>query len=117
MVRMVARLVGPAPERNSLRDVTLLSEEERLLLERIAQSPAPLAMSDYFVLLNPAGPEVVEGHPAHDTWMERQIDWYGVSVELARRALVYVAVPADGTHPDLVGITDAGHAALVANRA
>lgn len=71
-------------------------------------------MSDYFVMLSPADPEAFEGHPSHTAWTERQIAWYGVSVQLAEKDLVYVVVPADGTHPDLVGVTDAGHAALVA---
>lgn len=95
-------------------DVTL-SEDEQQLLDRIAQSPAPLAMSDYFVLLNPAGPDVVEGHPDHDAWVQRQLAWFGVSVQLAEKSLVYVVAPADGNRPDLVGVTDAGRAALAAS--
>jgi hypothetical protein len=92
-----------------------LSEDERRLLERIAQSPAPSAMSDYFVLLNSVDPDAVEGNPSRDAWVERQITWYGVSVQLAEKNLVHVAVPANGTYPDLVCVTDAGLSALVAD--
>ena len=89
-----------------------LTAAERRLLEHIAGSAAPLAMSDYFVLLNPLPAGVVEGHPWHDAWMARQITWFEVSVRLVEKDLVYVAAPADGIRPDLVGITHLGSLAL-----
>ncbi|MFC4463674.1 hypothetical protein ACFPH6_03520 [Streptomyces xiangluensis] len=45
---------------------------------------------------------------------ERQMAWYGVSVELWKKGLVRVVAPADGSRPDLVEPTGTGHAALAA---
>ncbi|ODA69363.1 hypothetical protein APS67_006475 [Streptomyces sp. AVP053U2] len=91
-----------------------LSTDERDLLQMIADSPKPLVMSDCFPALNPAEPGMDENHPGHEAWTERQIAWYGVSAQLWKRELVRVVVPADGSHGDLVEITDAGRGALQA---
>lgn len=80
----------------------------------IADSPKPVAMSDCFPVLNPAEPGMDENHPSHEAWTERQIAWYGVSLQLWKRELVRVVVPADGSHGDLVEVTDAGREALQA---
>ncbi|MFI7016858.1 hypothetical protein [Streptomyces sp. NPDC050164] len=89
-----------------------MRNDERDLLQLIAQSPKPVAMSDYFPVLNPAEPGMDENHPGHEAWAERQMAWYGVSAELWKKGLVHVVTSADGSHPDLVEPTDAGRAAL-----
>ncbi|MGI5352677.1 hypothetical protein ACQEU8_31520 [Streptomyces sp. CA-250714] len=60
----------------------VLSTDERDLLQMIADSPQPVAMSDYFPVLNPAEPGMDENHPGHEAWTERHIAWNGVSVAL-----------------------------------
>ncbi|WP_149180489.1 hypothetical protein [Streptomyces sp. TRM49041] len=89
-----------------------LSTDERDLLQMIADSPKPVAMSDYFPVLNPAEPGMDENHPGHEAWTERQIAWHGVSLQLWKQNLVRVVVPANGSHGDLVEVTDTGRQAL-----
>lgn len=89
-----------------------LSNDERDLLQLISESAKPVAMSDCFPVLNPAEPGMDENHPGHEAWTDRQIAWYGVSLQLGKQGLVRVVTPADGSHGDLVEATDAGLQAL-----
>jgi hypothetical protein len=77
-----------------------LSNDERDLLQLMAQSPKPVAVSDYSPVLNPAESGMDENHPGHETWAERQMAWYGDSAELWKKDLVHVVTPSDGSHPD-----------------
>ncbi|MBP0450539.1 hypothetical protein J5Y04_13410 [Kitasatospora sp. RG8] len=45
-------------------------------------------------------------------WTEQQIALSGVYLSLHDKGLIEVAVPADGSNPDLVVPTEAGHGAL-----
>lgn len=89
-----------------------LTARERLLLERVAQAPAPLAMSDYFLLLNP---RPVSGEE-DSAWVQRELGWHAVAARLLDNDLVFVTTPADGSHPDLVQVTATGRAALAEQR-
>ncbi|WP_282698092.1 hypothetical protein [Streptomyces sp. CC208A] len=91
-----------------------LSNDERELLRLVAQAGRPVWMSEYFPVLNPAEPGMDENHPGHEAWTERQMAWYGVSINLWKRGLVRVVVPADGSRGDLVEPTAEGRAALAA---
>ncbi|MBT2423894.1 hypothetical protein J7F04_40380 [Streptomyces sp. ISL-24] len=76
-----------------------MSNEERGLLQMIAQSPQPVAMSDCFLVLNPAEPGMDGNHPGHEAWAERQLAWHGVSAELWKKGLVHVVTQPTGVTP------------------
>ncbi|MEU5273295.1 hypothetical protein [Streptomyces hygroscopicus] len=95
----------------------VLSNDERDLLELVAQAGRPVWMSEYFPVLNPAETGMDENHPGHEAWSERQMACYGVSLSLWKRGLVRVVVPADGSRGDLVDPTGEGRAALAAANA
>ena len=88
-----------------------ITDDERALLTLVSRSPEPVSMSDFFPELNPAG-DIREGHPGHEAWLERQLDWFKVTVSLHEKDLVEVVHPADGTRPDLVVVTAEGRRIL-----
>lgn len=102
-----------APRDDRREEPTSLTAEAARLLQHIGQAPAPLAMSDHFVLLNPSPHGFGEHHPEHPAWTERQLAYYAASVEVMERGLVYVVTPADGSRPDLVDLTPAGLAVVL----
>ncbi|RSM93315.1 hypothetical protein DMH25_35490 [Streptomyces sp. WAC 01325] len=71
-----------------------LSTDARALLTLISASLDPVVMSDFFEDLNPAEPGMNEGHPGHEAWLRRKIDWHRVSVKLWEQNLVRVVIPA-----------------------
>jgi hypothetical protein len=70
-----------------------LSTDERGLLRLVAQSPAPAAMSDIFVVMNPAPRGMNEKHPGHEVWLKRQLALYEVAVSLDSTNLYGSCIP------------------------
>ncbi|MEV0580916.1 hypothetical protein [Streptomyces sp. NPDC050392] len=94
-----------------------LNDDERQLLALFAQQPAPVDAFSLYRTLNlpPAGLSDGEGDPRHKAWTERQLELTKASLTLWQRALVRVAVPADGEHADQMEITAEGRTLLSAD--
>ncbi|MFF2641708.1 hypothetical protein ACFVUB_17865 [Streptomyces niveus] len=92
----------------------MLNPDERRLLELVAQTREPVAMSDYFHEIHPPNfsRDAAEDDPARVTWTELQMSLYRASLKLWESGLVQVVHPANGERPDLVSVTDAGHSEL-----
>jgi hypothetical protein len=87
-----------------------LSEIEKTLLRLIANAGRPVSASSYFHGIYPPPADMGEEGPVREAWTEQQISLYGVYLSLHDKELIEVAVPADGSNPDLVVPTDAGRA-------
>lgn len=91
-----------------------LSPDARSILEFVASSAEPVAVSDCFHSIHPPtfDPSAPEDDPAREAWADLQLGLYQASVDLWQGGLVTVVHPANGERPDLVSVTDAGRAAL-----
>lgn len=89
-----------------------LSNDERAILRRVADSPEPVAMSDYFHDIHPPVPGMTEDSPEQEAWTMKQIDLFGAGIDLWEKGLVTVVHPANGERPDLVEATPEGRTAL-----
>lgn len=112
-IRATAPPESEVPEGVLGEESHALSPQARALLQHIGQAPAPLAMSDHFVVLNPRPPEFGEDHPEHPAWTERELALHAASAEIAAAGLVSVVHAADGSHPNLVELTPTGLTALL----
>lgn len=92
----------------------MLSNDERRLLERIAQSKEPVAPSDFFHTIHPPtfDSSAPDDDPDREAWTELQLGLYGAMLRLHDLNLIRVVVPADGANPDLLEATAEGQAAL-----
>jgi hypothetical protein len=92
----------------------MLSDDERRLLELIAQAKEPVAPSTFFHTIHPPtfDASAPEDHPDREPWTERQIGLYGAMLRLHDHGLIRIVVPADGANPDLMEITPQGVDAL-----
>ncbi|CAK7288640.1 hypothetical protein [Streptomyces misionensis] len=92
----------------------MLSDDERRLLELIAESKKPVAPSSFFHTIHPPTfpSSAPEDDPEREAWAERQIGMYGAMLRLNELNLIRVVVPADGENPDLMEATVQGVAAL-----
>lgn len=90
-----------------------LTDDARRLLRLIADSPGPVAASDFFhQVVPPLSGGLEDGLPEQEAWAARRIGLYEAYVTLWRRGLVRVVHPANGRRPDLVEVTDAGRNVL-----
>jgi hypothetical protein len=91
-----------------------LNADAHALLRLIAQSPKPVAASDFFHTIHPANfqPSAAEEDPRRVAWQEKQFALYKAMINLHDDGLVRTVHPANGERPDLVEATEAGHAAL-----
>lgn len=89
-----------------------LTSNARELLRMVSQSPEPVAISDFFHVINPAPDNADESQPGYEAWAESQLKLYGDSVALWQQGLVRIVHPANGERPDLVIATDKGRTAL-----
>ncbi|GAQ65385.1 hypothetical protein [Streptomyces scabiei] len=88
-----------------------LNADEHELLRLIAQSPEPVAASDFFHIIHPANFErsASEEDPRRVAWQEKQFGLYKAMIDLHDSGLI---LPANGERPDLMEATETGHAAL-----
>ncbi|MEE1928857.1 hypothetical protein V1J52_11820 [Streptomyces sp. TRM 70351] len=91
-----------------------LNADEYELLRLIAQSPEPVAASDFFHTIHPADFErsAPEEDPRRVEWQEKQFGLYKAMLDLHDGGLIRIVHPANGERPDLTEATEAGHAAL-----
>ncbi|MBJ7903814.1 hypothetical protein IF655_10950 [Streptomyces sp. DSM 110735] len=91
-----------------------LSDDARSILDHVARSPKPVAMSDFFHQIHPItfARSAPDDDPAREAWTELQLRLYGASLDLHEAGLVEVVHPANGERPDLVAVTEAGRALL-----
>jgi hypothetical protein len=91
-----------------------LNADEHELLRLIAQSPEPVAASDFFHTIHPANFERSAGEedPRRVAWQEKQFGLYKAMIDLHDGGLIRIVHPANGERPDLMEATEAGHAAL-----
>jgi hypothetical protein len=94
--------------------VMTLNADEHELLRLIAQSPEPVAASDFFHTIHPANFErsAAEEDPRRVAWQEKQFGLYKAMIDLHDGGLIRIVHPANGERPDLMEATEAGHAAL-----
>ncbi|MBB0247149.1 hypothetical protein FNQ90_24235 [Streptomyces alkaliphilus] len=94
--------------------VMTLNADEYELLRLIAQSPEPVAASDFFQTIHPANFErsAAEEDPRRVAWQKKQLGLYKAVIDLHDGNLIRIVHPANGERPDLVEATEAGHAAL-----
>ena len=92
----------------------MLADDERRLLELIAQSAEPVAPSNFFHTIHPPtfDQSAPDEDPAREAWTELQLDLYRAMLRLHDLNLIQVVVPADGANPDLMEVTPEGRAAL-----
>lgn len=104
--------MGPA--NGSLYDAAMLSNDERHLLELIAQAGEPVAPSSFFHTIHPPAFDrnVPDDDPQREAWAELQIGLYSSYIRLHNLGLIRITVPADGENPDLVQVTPEGQAAI-----
>jgi hypothetical protein len=108
-----ARIRQPCPVRPYAAVMTL-NADEHALLRLIAQSPEPVAASDFFHTIHPANFErsAAEEDPRRVAWQEKQFGLYKAMIDLHDAGLIRIVHPANGERPDLMEATEAGHAAL-----
>ncbi|MFE6023087.1 hypothetical protein ACFQ6O_42425 [Streptomyces sp. NPDC056441] len=94
--------------------VMTLNADEYELLRLIAQSPEPVAASDFFHTMHPANFErsAAEEDPRRVAWQEKQFGLYKATIDLHDDGLIRIVHPANGERPDLVEATDEGRTAL-----
>lgn len=93
---------------------SMLSDDERRLLELVAQAKEPVAPSSFFHTIHPPTfpSSAPDEDPKREAWAEQQIGLYGAMLRLYDLNLIRVVVPADGANPDLMEVTTQGLGAL-----
>jgi hypothetical protein len=92
----------------------MLSNDERRLLELIAQAKEPVAPSSFFHTIHPPAFDrsAPDDDPEREAWAELQIGLYGAMLRLHDLGFIRIVVPADGANPDLMEVTKQGLGAL-----